>query len=254
MLLIVFYQRTTGPSYPVKGIETFNSTTISYRFQRSSISNKPLAVKIAAEGPIDEAVLLWRIYKSGEQWSESVMKKSGKIYSSEIKGMPPAGKVEYAVKVIVNGEKHLLNNGKAAVARFRGDVPALFIIPHIILMFLGILFGVRTGLEAVRKNGNYNWMVITTLIIVVFGGLVLGPIVQKYAFGDLWTGIPFGYDLTDNKTLLTVIFWLVAFFMRKKSKYWIVAASILMIAVYLIPHSVLGSELNPKTGLMKTKF
>jgi hypothetical protein len=92
------------------------------------------------------------------------------------------------------------------------------------------------------------------LVIVVIGGLVFGPIIQKYAFGKLWTGVPFGFDLTDNKTLLSIIFWIAAFFLKKKSKYWIVAAAALMIIVYLIPHSMLGSELDPKTGIIKTGF
>jgi len=31
--------------------------------------------------------------------------------------------------------------------------------------------------------------------------------VQHYAFGQLWTGVPFGWDLTDNKTLLAALAW-----------------------------------------------
>jgi hypothetical protein len=254
MLLVLFYQRTTGPTNPIKGTETFDSTYIKYRFIRSSISQKPLPVKITADGPIEDAILMSRIYKSGEKWSEKRMIKTGNLYSSEITGMPSAGKVEYAVSVIINGKKYLLNNGKAAVARFRGDVPGIIVIPHILLMFLAILFGTRTGMEAARKDGNYGWMVAATLIIVILGGLVFGPLMQKYAFGKFWTGFPFGYDLTDNKMLLSIFFWVAAFFLRKKSKYWVIAAAILMIAVYLIPHSVLGSELDPKTGLLKTKL
>jgi hypothetical protein len=121
-------------------------------------------------------------------------------------------------------------------------------------MFLAILFGARTGMEAMKKDSDCGWMVTATLIIVVLGGLVFGPIIQRYAFGKLWTGIPFGFDLTDNKTLLSIIFWIAAFFLKKKSKYWVVAAAVLMIIVYLIPHSMLGSELDPKTGLIKTGF
>jgi len=254
MLFVSYYQRITGPSYPVKGVETYEGISLKYRFIRSSLSDKPLPVKITAYGSVDEVILLSRIYKSGDKWSEKKMTKSGNVYSSEIAGMPSAGKVEYTVRVIVNGEKHLLNNGKTTVVRFRGDAPLVFVIPHILLMFGAILFGVRTGLEATNKEGNYDWMVIATLIIVILGGLVFGPIMQKYAFGKLWTGFPYGYDLTDNKTLLSILFWIAAFFLRKKSKYWIVAAAILMIAVYLIPHSMLGSELDPNTGLLKAKL
>jgi hypothetical protein len=40
--------------------------------------------------------------------------------------------------------------------------------------------------------------------------MILGPVVQYYAFGEFWTGVPFGWDLTDNKTLVAVIFWALA--------------------------------------------
>jgi hypothetical protein len=42
------------------------------------------------------------------------------------------------------------------------------------------------------------------------GGLILGPPVQLEAFGALWTGWPFGADLTDNKTLIAVLAWVPA--------------------------------------------
>jgi hypothetical protein len=80
------------------------------------------------------------------------------------------------------------------------------------------------------------------------GGLILGPIVQQYAFGAFWTGWPFGHDLTDNKTIIAFIFWAIALFqvMKKKPKagIWVIVATIVMLAVYLIPHSVLGSEID----------
>ncbi len=46
------------------------------------------------------------------------------------------------------------------------------------------------------------------MMLLVLGGFLLGPIVQKYAFGAFWTGWPFGEDLTDNKTAVAVLAWL----------------------------------------------
>lgn len=105
----------------------------------------------------------------------------------------------------------------------------------------------RTGLEFFNSGRNLKkltWWAIGSLLI---GGFVLGPLTQEYAFGELWTGFPFGYDLTDNKTLIALIGWLFALYMYGKSKLpkkWALFASMLLIVVYLIPHSVLGSELD----------
>jgi hypothetical protein len=86
------------------------------------------------------------------------------------------------------------------------------------------------------------------------GGMVLGPIVQKYAFGAYWTGFPWGYDLTDNKTLIMWLAWIAACAVlgrprRKDVPGWkgrltVFAAAAVMTVVYLIPHSLRGSQLD----------
>jgi hypothetical protein len=85
--------------------------------------------------------------------------------------------------------------------------------------------------------------------------MLLGPAVQKYAFGAFWTGWPFGNDLTDNKTLVAVIGWLIAWLRVRKypnRRGWAIAAALILLAVYLIPHSMFGSELDYSTGEIET--
>ena len=80
--------------------------------------------------------------------------------------------------------------------------------------------------------------------------MVLGPLVQKYAFGEFWTGVPFGWDLTDNKTLIAVFAWILAVVMNRKKERpgYIIAAAVILLLVYSIPHSLFGSELDYATG------
>jgi hypothetical protein len=83
--------------------------------------------------------------------------------------------------------------------------------------------------------------------LLFVGGFILGPLVQKYSFGVLWSGVPLGFDLTDNKTLIAMVGWILALFMMRRGKQarvWVVAAAILLMAIYCIPHSLLGSELD----------
>ncbi len=254
-LLISVYQRMTGPTYPARGKETFQGGSISYKLIRSQTVKETIPVMITVSEPSLKAFLFYRHYNANEEWLTTEMKREGETLNAVI---PPedqyAAKVEYSVRV-ENGDQSLwLNKGKSVVARFKGAVPLFYLITHIIFMFFSILFALRTGLEVLRKNGQYEWLVNWTLGITCIGGLILGPIVQKYAFGDLWTGFPFGYDLTDNKILIAVICWVLAFFLKKKSKWWVIAATVVMIGIYLIPHSVLGSELDYQTGKMKNKY
>lgn len=251
---VLGYQRMTGPTYPLKGQETFEGKTIKYRLLRTYTEFKEMPVSIIVPDKTINAVMQFRRYKSADEWTDSQMQRSGDTLNAQIPGQPAAGKVEYRIKLNIDNRDIYINKGTSVIARFKGDVPLVFLIPHIFLMFFSFMFGVRAGLETLRKKGNFAWMVNWTLLISFIGGMILGPIVQQYAFGDLWTGFPFGTDLTDNKVLIAIVLWVAAFYLKKKSKWWILIATIVMIIVYLIPHSVLGSELDYKSGKMKNKY
>jgi hypothetical protein len=81
--------------------------------------------------------------------------------------------------------------------------------------------------------------------------MMLGPVVQRFAFGAYWTGWPFGTDLTDNKTALMWVTWIVACLMTRWNRApqalrrgLVVIAALVMLAVYAVPHSVRGSQLD----------
>ena len=100
-----------------------------------------------------------------------------------------------------------------------------------------------------------NRFAIWAAACLFLGGMVLGPLVQKYAFGTYWSGVPFGFDLTDNKTLLTMLVWLIALWKgwsTRARRIWIIAAAVVLLLVYSIPHSVLGSELNYQSARTET--
>ena len=89
----------------------------------------------------------------------------------------------------------------------------------------------------------------------MIGGLLLGPLVQKFAFDAYWTGWPFGHDLTDNKTLVAFLAWLPATVLaltRRRIGLAVAAGWIVMMGVFLIPHSYRGSEMDWSAGEIKT--
>ncbi len=122
-------------------------------------------------------------------------------------------------------------------------------------MFVGMLWSTRAGIEALSPNGRTRHLTLWTTVILTVGGLILGPIVQKYAFGALWTGVPFGWDLTDNKTLIASLGWVAVLIRQRRQpfpRYWILAAAILLLIVFLIPHSIMGSRLDYASGQVTT--
>ncbi|MBN2236231.1 MAG: hypothetical protein JW729_01650 [Bacteroidales bacterium] len=252
-LSTAIYQRATGPTYPVRGTIEIQGESYKYRLLTtfSGEEDAPISVKLPKEM---KGLLKYRYFRSNDEWTGIEMKHNGEELVAFLPNQPPAGKLEYMITIESNNEYFSLTEDPVVI-RYKGSVPGIILVPHVILMFLAMLFSTRTGIEAIG-NGHRTFSYATvTLITLGIGGMILGPVVQWYAFGDLWTGWPFGGDWTDNKTLFGFVFWAIAYFVlrkNRKNRLWPILAFIVLLSIYMIPHSMGGSELDYKTGSVTT--
>lgn len=241
------YQRMTGPTYPVRGKIVINNQKISYKLLRSEVVTQDAAIKLNVPDTTITGYITYRRYRSYDDWSIVPLQRQAEMLVGFLPKQPAAGKIIYLV-YLIHGEKEIsLTAEKPVILRYKGAVPAWVLIPHILIIFLAMLFSNRTALEALDPNGQSKKYLLWTIGLFFMGGFILGPAVQKFAFNAWWTGIPFGTDLTDNKTLIAMLGWLWAWFKNRRHhrhRTWIILAAVLMLAVYLIPHSAWGSELD----------
>lgn len=243
-----YYQRVTGPTYPLSGHAEIGGKEVTYRFDRSHGGTDDAVVRLTVSNSA-RGTLLWKRLKAGDPWTEVEMRREGESLSGSLPVQPPAGKLEYFIRLEAGESAAIVPGEGPVVIRFKGDVPAPILIVHILAMFGGMLLSLRTALESFRPTPSYGALARWTLAFLFVGGLILGPIVQKYAFDAYWTGWPFGMDLTDNKTLLAFLGWAVAAYAIRTSTHperWAWGAAVVTLVVFMIPHSVLGSELNYK--------
>ena len=261
------YQRKTGPTYPRTEKISIGSTSYKVELIRTNVSIRDARVKLPWSDTTIQATLMYKKLGVNEEWTrvpfkltdiryhstfmkKIMRKKDETLMAAYMPQQPPAGKLEYWIELSKDGKTQYIAKEKPVVIRFKGDVPAGVLIPHIILMFLAMLFSTAAGLFAVFKLEKYRRYTLWTFVILFIGGFIFGPWVQWYAFGDWWTGIPFGWDLTDNKTLFAFVFWIAALFgIKGKGHPWlIILAAIMTIVIFSIPHSLFGSTLNYTTG------
>jgi hypothetical protein len=191
--------------------------------------------------------ITWKRFKSHDSLLTEPLPRNGDSLIVTIPKQPMAGKVIYQVALIdASGAKYNLTD-ESIIIRFKDPVPLYVLILHVIFMFGGMLLATRTGFEAILSRNNIYGLTVLTSIFVLIGGIILGPIVQKFAFDAFWTGWPFGHDLTDNKTVVALIFWLLALWrvrINRNERKWVIVASVVTLIIFLIPHSVLGSEID----------
>lgn len=250
-LALSIYQRITGPTHPKKISIELRGENYKVKLPRSGVQKDEIinlkdvpALPELAEG----LKLHYRQFPTTNDYTTVDFQLKDETWQAALPVQPIAGKLQYYLTI--DGRDYLKD--EPVVIRFRNDVPAYILIPHILLMFGAMLFAVYTFLLVVTRKEYGKWLKVTVLTLFV-GGFLFGPLVQHAAFGPWWTGFPYGTDLTDNKTLISFVFFLAALATMKwrYNKWVVILAVLVMIAVFTIPHSAYGSEYDYTTQQLK---
>ena len=255
-LAAMVYQRSTGPTYEYKGYVEHAGEQYKYKLLRSQETTEGAKIVLPF---IEEANYVASIHYKRFQTKDSVTTLDFQLdenhqFVAQLPIQPAAGKMEYYISGNIDGKEfNIPEKGEdAIVLRYKDPVAAYILAPHVTMMVLAIIFGIMAGISALIDRSSMRKWTLVAFSAMTIGGMILGPLVQKSAFGEYWTGFPFGGDFTDNKTLIMWVVWAIAlavvgFKPKKKeagSKFAVLAAAIVMLIVYLIPHSMGGSTLD----------
>lgn len=250
-LASAFYQRMTGPSYDYRGRAFVDGHEIRYRLPRSAETVAEAEVAVPAPAGV-VGRLEWKRFPTGDPWSRIDLAREGDRLVGRLPVQPAAGKIAYRVYLGEDETAPPATGEEPVILRYKDPVPAWVVIPHIIVIFAGMLLSTAAGLTAIGKKRNPRRLVLWTVGLLFLGGFILGPLMQKFAFGVAWAGFPLGTDLTDNKTLVAFLFWIVALVAGRKgrpARPFVVAASVVTLVIFLIPHSLLGSQYDYSKGV-----
>jgi hypothetical protein len=265
-LATFLYQDQTGPTQPIERSFQTAKGVVHTKFLRSENIGTDLTVMLL--DPIPSGVtaqVKYRRYASDDSFKTVSMTPMTTTVSRrgstqdvggigvKLPSLPErAGKYEYFVYISDGSGAPVSITGDAPIyARYKGAVPTPVLLVHILVIFVSMMFALRTVMESMRKDGDYVWMIWATLGSLLLGAFVMGPLVQWYAFNVWWSGIPFGFDWTDNKVLAELVAWVFALVMNtggRRARWSVWLAGIVTLAVYFIPHSVFGSEYNYRSG------
>ena len=142
--------------------------------------------------------------------------------------------------------------------RFEGARSIPLLIAHIACMFGAFLLMVMafiTACEDVTKKdvaGRMGKQVLWATVILFLGTFPIGMWLEYQVYATYWTGIPIGRDITDSKSLIIFLYWIVLLLLLKGSAFasdptkdvvtvktsrvLTMAGVILSLAAYLVPH------------------
>jgi hypothetical protein len=129
-----------------------------------------------------------------------------------------------------------------------------FIAGAMLLMIHGFYFSLAHIVSGRGLSQTY-WTLLSAWFLFTISVLPLGYSVAKSAFGVGWSGFPIGNDITDNKSLIVVLYWgvlLIRGWKPQKGEYasrtgrmsgtafagLSLLGIILTVLTYMIPHSI----------------
>lgn len=252
----MIYQRSTGPTYEYKGKLEYQGEKYKYELLRSHETTGGAKIEMPQiNDPEYNAALHYKRYQTKDEITELkfALDENGR-FVAQLPVQPAAGKMEYYVTGSLGGKSFRIpeQGQENIILRYKDPVSDFILIPHVSMMVIVIIFGILAGLSAIFIPSAMRKWVIVAFASMTVGGMILGPLVQKSAFGEYWTGFPYGGDFTDNKMLIMWLAWafalaVIGFKPKKKetvSRIAVLTAAIVMTVVYLIPHSMGGSTLD----------
>ena len=255
-LAAMIYQRSTGPTYEYRGHLEYAGEDHKYELLRSHETTGGAKIEMPYLGDANyDAALHFKRYQTKDSITTvDFQLDENNQFFAQLPVQPAAGKMEYFITGTVDGrEFNIPERGEDnIVLRYKDPVSNFILVPHVMMMILAIVFGIRAGLSALFDDGSMRKWTVVAFTAMTIGGMILGPLVQKSAFGEYWTGFPYGGDFTDNKMLIMWLAWALGLavigFKRKKKEFVsrsaVSLAAVVMIVVYLIPHSLGGSTLD----------
>ncbi|HCV15901.1 MAG TPA: hypothetical protein DF637_06180, partial [Rikenellaceae bacterium] len=162
-LSAVVYQRVTGPTNPKRVSFEFDGTSYKSKLTRSLETTVTLdeakgdyltlnktstmKIKVSPSNENFEIDVMYRIYPGNDTLKAAEVVKESDGYIVIFPSQPPAGKIEYKVSIYDSANSKVLFDDTVRM-RFKSPVPAYVLIPHILLMFIGMLLSNYTGIIA----------------------------------------------------------------------------------------------------------
>lgn len=272
---MLYIARTNSRGHPEFYSHTENGYIFDYTAASKSMENDSFRLSIKITGPFDEKVKPVLRSLKKEQDLSTDPKKYGTIV------LKPDDSLENVYFTILNtGDKggrqlyyfEIRNNvggrlayftdplGDPFVLKFIGHVPAFVLYSHIFFMFATVFLislGAIKGIELIQNKIGIRSLVVTytyAALVTFLGAYPFGFMMNHYAFGTIWEGVPFGTDATDNKTQLLFVYLLFMVlaglgslthgkfgkdvFSSKTLGVLGLLGFFLMLGIYLIPHSI----------------
>ena len=232
--LVVYLSKLVDKDYPVTGTFGIEGQKVSYRFEKVHYGNEDFSVVIRTDVDGVSGNLFWK-NTSDTIWTSSKLIISDLSLTGKLVSLKPNQTIQYFVELNYKDKMYLLPDNQEVDLTFYGKIPATLNLMQFLLLYLGLLLAVRTGLE--YFNNSEKSKKIGVLVVIVFLTLtaLVNPLYLTYKFGYMNSIIPAINNLFPASYLLITLLWIVSLiimFRYQKLKVTYLASAIITIIIF----------------------
>lgn len=233
--LSVYIKNLSSEYYPVTSTFGIEENKISYRLDKIHYGNEPFKVMILTDLKELEGKLTW---KQEENIYEDDMSYDDRALFAKIPTSKPLTKIDYQIILSYNNRVYKIPRDESFIAvEFYGGIPIVVKWLHYLLLFGGLFFSIRTGLEIFDENKKSKKISVIVLSLFLIYNFLVTPLKNSYKLGVINNSVPEITALFDLQAMLFVIIWIAGvliIFNKKYSSAGTLIASILTLVTFII--------------------
>lgn len=236
VFLAVYISNIIDEDYPITSTFGIEGRKVSYRFEKVNYGNDDYKVIIRTDVVELTGKLFWKS-NADSNWQSKELKKSDLILSENIPALNPAEKINYYIELIHKDKKYVLPDNQKVTLTFFGEIPIFINVLEHLLLYLGLILVVRTGLEFFNDGAKSKKFGFLTLILFLPHIALINPLYLTYKYGFINSSIPPISKLFLLSDIVIFIIWIgtmITIFVSDKFKFLPLVSAILILIIFVL--------------------
>jgi hypothetical protein len=233
--LTIYLSNLLDKDYPASGTFGIDGKKVSYRFEKSHYGSDDFKTIIRTDVNDLAGRIFWK-HIIDTSWKSVQMEKSDLLLSVSIPSLKPEQKLIYFAELYHKEEKYTIPNNQKIELTFFGKVPIVVNVLEYLLLYLGLILVVRTGLEYFNDGKNSKKFGVLGAVSFLTLITLINPLYLTYKFGFMNSSIPpisRLFLLSDLSVFILWIVTLITIFKTEKFKFFPLISSILILLIFV---------------------
>ncbi len=225
------------PNFPISGTIGIRGEKVTYKFDKIATNTGDYEIFIRTDLSGLTGFVEYRDDLKKREWKKSEFIALVSGYKAKLEALPFNQSYQYKV-FLYDGENEIQIPANSLLKiKFIGEVPITISIFFYILLFGGMIFTVRVGIEYFSGRNNHKKLLLSSVIFYFLFTFVAAPLTRLFEAGVYGSSSASLSEIFLFKDLFYFVFTCVGFlaiFNSRKSKLVGLIYSLCMIGFYII--------------------